>query len=318
MTLLSAIEDYVSLRRTLGAEFSSAAKMLRAFGRAVGDVSVDTISTDHCTSFCRGRDSGRRYQWEKHTMLNVFFRYLLGRGHIVSSPLPDPPRREQSDFRPYIFSHAELQRLLDWIPRLCCNRRWRLEPITLRTLLLLLYGTGLRVGEALSLRCCDVDLSKRLLSIWDTKFFKSRLVPIGAALCDLLATYLAERQRVSLVEGDHSPFFVFRTGKPVSYASVRAAFAQLRERADVRRPPRERWRPRIHDLRATFAVHRLLAWYREGVDVQARLPLLATYLGHTSMSGTAYYLTMTPELLRVAGEHFENYALQREEKKNEV
>ena len=317
MKLLPAIEDYVSLRRALGAEFSSAVKMLRAFGRAVGDVPVDAISIEHCASFCRRDESGNCYRWERHVTLSVFFRYLLGRGHLATSPLPDPPRRRRSSFRPHIYSHEELQRLLDWIPRLCCNNRWRLQTVTLRALLLLLYGAGLRVGEALSLRCCDVNLGEQLLSIWDTKFFKSRLVPIGAKLCDLLAVYLAHRRQILLPEGEKSRFFVFRTGKPVSYESVRAAFAQLRERADVRRPLPECWQPRIHDLRATFAVHRLIAWYRDGADVQARLPLLATYLGHTSISGTARYLAMIPELLQEAGGRFEQYALQGEEQNDD-
>lgn len=317
MNLLRAIQDYVRIRRELGADFSSAAKMLRAFGRSVGDVPVDAIVADQCAAFCHPYESGKRYQWEKHVTLNAFFRYLLGRGHLSTSPLPDPPRRRRSSFRPHIYSHEELQRLLDWIPRVCCNQRWRLQPITLRTLLLLLYGAGLRVGEALSLRCCDVDLSEQLLSICDTKFFKSRLVPIGAKLCNLLETYLGHRRQLSLSEGERSRFFVFLTGTPVSYESVRAAFAQLRKRADVRRPPRERWQPRIHDLRATFAVHRLVAWYREGADVQTRLPLLATYLGHTSVSGTACYLAMIPELLREAGERFERYALRREEQNDD-
>jgi len=125
------------------------------------------------------------------------------------------------------------------------------------------------------------------------------------------------RQTLPLLEEELSRFFVFRTGKPLSYASVRAAFAHLREHAGVRRPPGDNWQPRIHDLRATFAVHRLTAWYRENANVQARLPMLATYLGHSSIAGTMCYLSMTPALLREASIRFERYALPKKANAND-
>jgi len=133
----------------------------------------------------------------------------------------------------------------------------------------------------------------------------------------VLADYINLRQALPFPEADCSRLFVFRTGKPLSYGSVRGAFAHLRRRAGVRRPPGDRWQPRIHDLRATFAVHRLTAWYREGANVQARLPLLATYLGHSSVAGTMCYLSMTPALLSEAALRFERYALPRKENDND-
>lgn len=308
MTLLPAIEAYVSMRRALGADFATATKILRSFGRAVGDLPLETVSGKQCEAFCWGRQR-RRFARERHSTLNGFFRYLVGREHLAVSPLPDPPRRSPSSFQPYIYSHEELKRLLDATTLVESSRRWRMQRLTMRTLLLSLYGAGLRVGEALSLRLCDVDRTERVLSVWDTKFFKSRLVPIGAQLSRVMAEYIAVREALPLLDGDRSPVFVFRTGQALSYSAVRAVFAQLRERAGIRRPVADRWQPRIHDLRATFAVHRLLAWYREGANVQARLPLLATYLGHVSVSGTTYYLSMIPALLSEAAHRFERYAL---------
>jgi len=314
MNLLPAIESYASMRRALGADFTTATKILRSFGRNLGDLPLEAVSDKQCEAFCLGCQR-RRFLREKHATLNAFFRYLVGRGALAVSPLPDPPRRSPSSFQPYIYSHEELKRLLDATAIVGATRRWRMQPQTLRTLLLLLYGAGLRVGEALSLRFCDVNLAERVLSVWDSKFFKSRLIPIGEWLSGALAEYLSMREELPVLEGERSWVFVFRTGKALSYCAVRAAFAQLRERAGVQRPKGDYGQPppRIHDLRATFAVHRLIAWYREGANVQARLPLLATYLGHASVAGTMCYLSMIPSLLSEAALRFERYALQPKE-----
>jgi site-specific recombinase XerD len=178
----------------------------------------------------------------------------------------------------------------------------------------LLYGAGLRPGEALRLRCCDADLSARILAIWDTKFFKSRLVPIGADLCKAFDTYRTVRQRLPLPADMRSAFFCTNTGLAISLAQLEKVFVRLREHAGIRRPATDRWQPRLHDMRHSFALRRLIAWYREGADVQACLPLLATYLGHINLSGTQTYLTMTPELLGEASLRFERYvALDRED-----
>jgi len=316
MNLLSAIESYTSLRRALGADFTAATKILRSFGRTLGDLPLEAVSDKQCEAFCLG-SQGRRFLWEKYGTLNVFFRYLVGRGVLVVSPLPDPPRRTPSSFQPYIYSHEELKRLLDSTRIVGATRPWRMQPQTLRTLLLLLYGTGLRVGEALSLRFCDVNLAERLISVWDSKFFKSRLLPIGEWLSAVLAQYLAMRNDLPVLEGERSRIFVFRTGEALPYYAVRLAFAKLREHAGVQRPKGDHCKPRIHDLRATFAVHRLVAWYREGVNVQARLPLLATYLGHSSVAGTVCYLSMIPSLLSEAALRFERYAFQPQENNND-
>jgi site-specific recombinase XerD len=153
-----------------------------------------------------------------------------------------------------------------------------------------------------------VDFSEHLLAIWDTKFFKSRMVPIGADLLRALQSYDAAQRRLSMPEGVRSAFFVSRTGDAISLKKLERVFARLRTHAGIKRPPEARWQPRLHDLRHAFAVHRLVAWYREGADLQARLPLLATYLGHVNVTGTQTYLSMTPELLAEASKRFECYA----------
>lgn len=312
MKLSSAIENYVSLKRSLGAVFSVDGQILRSLNRALGDVHLEAITPEDCRKFCRGKGLPTRFWERKHESLRGFFRYLVSRGFLLSSPFQEPTPRIQRTFRPYICSHAELRRLLE-VTAQERNPCTRLEPETLRTIVLLLYGAGLRVGEALRLRPCDVNFEERVLSVWNTKFFKSRLVPIGTSLASALARYAEQRKRV-LPPAQHSPsFFTTRAGMPIRLWQIEVGFARLRKRAGIRRSSTGRWQPRLHDLRATFAVHRLVAWYREGADLQKCLPLLATYLGHVNVSGTQAYLPMTHELLIEASCRFERYALPKED-----
>lgn len=307
MTLATAIEAYLALKRSLGAVFTAQEAILRAFGRTLGDIPLEAISAEACSTFWRGTGPPTRFWENKHQTLRGFFNYLLSRGHLAASPLQEPGPRADRSFQPYIYSHQELQRLLDATVTLT-STRFPLQPLTYRTLILVLYGAGLRAREGLRLRCCDVDLSQRLLSIWDTKFFKSRLVPIGTDLCMTLETYRKAREALPKPAGSRSAFFAARRGNAISLQQLEKVFGRLRQHAGVRRPETDRWQPRLHDLRHTMAVHRVIAWYREGVDVEARLPLLATYLGHVNVSGTQIYLTMTPELLAEASLRFERYA----------
>jgi integrase/recombinase XerD len=307
MKLHAAIESYVSLKRALGADYSSEARVLRSFARFAKNVDAAKVRADVCRDFCRCGGQSTRYWAQKHYVLRRFFTFLVARGHLATSPLPEPGPKIIQSWVPYIYSQEEVQRLLN-ATTILENPRSPLQARTFRTLLLVLYAAGLRSSEALRLKCCDVDLGERILAICGTKFFKSRLVPIGTDLVNALASYRVARQRLPMVEGPNSAFFASRTGHALSLARLEKVFGRLRAYAAIRRPQGPRWQPRLHDLRHTFAVHRLIAWYREGADVQACLPLLATYLGHVHISGTQAYLTMTPELLAEAARRFERYA----------
>ena len=307
MMLHTAIEDYLSLKRSLGAVFATETRILHAFGRTLGDMPLDAIGPQACRGFCRGTGRPTRWWERKHQALQSFFAFLVSRHALAASPLPEPAPKLPRDFEPYIYSHDELTRLLD-ATAILRTARSSAQAHTVRTLLLVLYAAGLRPGEGLRLRCCDVDLGERILAIWDTKFFKSRLVPIGAKLAGALELYRTARRHLPMPVGSRSTFFATRTGKAIPLARLEAAFVRLRNHADIRRPAQSRWQPRLHDLRHAFAVHRLIAWYRTGVDLHACLPLLATYLGHINLSGTQAYLTMTPELLAAAAQRFERYA----------
>ena len=192
MTLFEAIDAYITLKRSLGAVFSSDARILRSFARALGDIAVHDIDPEATREFCRGKGAPTRWWERKDETLRGFFAWLVNRGHLAACPLPAHRPRVPRSFQPYIYSREELQRLLD-ATAILQDCRFPLRHTTFRTLLLVLYGAGLRPGEGLRLRCHDVDLRERVLTISDTKFFKSRLVPIGAALTDCCLSHKSVR-----------------------------------------------------------------------------------------------------------------------------
>ena len=184
----------------------------------------------------------------------------------------------------------------------------QLDGDTLRALLLLLYGAGLRFGEAQRLTLHDVDLHDAVLTIRDTKFHKTRLVPVGAQLANALRDYALKRSQRPLPMGMDSTFVANLNGTPLWKSTVRIAFAKLLQVAGIRHDNNDgRQSPCFHSLRHTAAVHRLIAWYRQGADVQRLLPALSTWLGHAHLDGTQVYLSMTPELLHEASLRFDGY-----------
>jgi integrase/recombinase XerD len=187
--------------------------------------------------------------------------------------------------------------------------RVKIQSHTCRTLLLLLYGAALRISEGLSLTLRDVDLSLGILTIRESKFYKTRLVPIGSELIRAMTRYQSRRLREHPAKSS-APFFVSRMGEPLTRQTAETTFRRLCLSAGVRRHDGARYQPRLHDLRHAAAVHRLVSWYRAGADVQRLLPQLATYLGHIHIVSTQRYLTMTPELLNQASLRFERYAME--------
>lgn len=202
---------------------------------------------------------------------------------------------------PYLYSDQEITQLLAAAQQL--KPTDGLRPVTLRCLLGLLAATGLRLAEALHLTDRDVDLERSVLTVRETKFRKSRLVPLQPSAREALAEYVTVRHRFIPLAQDPR-FFLFDNGRAVSGAQAHYAFAQLRSQLGWHHPASGR-PPRLYDLRHTFACRRLLAWYAEGVEVQWALPHLATYLGHCKVSDTYWYLTGVPALLGVAAERFE-------------
>lgn len=303
MNLQKLIEQYIGHRRSLGEMQGSNAGTLRAFGRAIGArADVTDVRAEQVDAFLAGTGP-RTLTWHiKLSVLRPFYRYAVSRGYVAVSPLPVVIPKRPPPFVPYIYSHEELRRLLQ--AAVTDRRQACLEPTTMYTLVLTLYGAGLRVQEAVNLDRGDVDLVGSVLTIRQTKFGKTRLVPVGPQLGAALARYATRAP----TPGAESPFFTTRNGARVKTDTLRHNYRIVCERAGIRRADDVRYQPRIHDLRHTFAVHRLTSWYRQGADVQRLLPLLSVYLGHVHLRHTQVYLSMTPELLHEAGRRFERYA----------
>ncbi len=245
----------------------------------------------------------------KHQVLCGFYCYVLSHGYIKKAPLPIVIPKRPPPFVPYIYTREALRSLLDASLTYQKNRG-QLEPYMVRMLLLLLYGAGLRIREAISLTLADVDLAQALLIIRETKFHKTRLVPLGRQLTQALSQYAVRRRREGYFQASEAPFFISRNGKPVNQSTIENAFQLIREKAAIHRTDGATHQPRLHDLRHTFAVNRLTAWYKKGADVQKWIPVLSVYMGHHLLSATSVYLTMTPALLHQANLRFEKYALQ--------
>jgi site-specific recombinase XerD len=310
MILGEAIGHYIIWRQAHGAKFTTGANLLRQFlGYADGGAACDAVTTAQVLVFLAGAGPLTRHRENKHYALAGFWRHAISRGHATRSPLPENEPRSPVRAPPYIYSRDELRRLFD-PATVEISRRGaiQLDAVTFRTLLLLLYGAGLRFGEATRLTLADVDLAQAVLTIHATKFYKSRLVPVGPQLAASLDGYVHLRRRAGLAQGETAFLLSNRDDSLLASSTVQAAFDALRRIAGVHGAAGGRQIPRLHDLRHSFAVHSLTAWYRQGADVQRLLPVLSTYLGHADLEGTKVYLSMTPELLQQASLRFERYA----------
>lgn len=237
------------------------------------------------------------------SILRQFCRYLWyfdQRTYIVPRKLL--PRRTRP--APYIYSRGEVRALLRGLRQL--GPPGSLRPQTLATLIGLLYAAGLRIGEALRLTLADVDLNSGVLIIRRTKFFKSRYVPVSRSTTAALGKFLQCRNAAGLSTEPSAPVFAGPSGRAYAPNSVSVPVLEVARKLGIRGPKGARG-PRIHDFRHTFAVHRLAAWYRGKAELHAKLPLLSTYLGHTTLLGTELYLHATAELLEEVNQRFHRH-----------
>jgi integrase/recombinase XerD len=257
----------------------------------MGDVPLRSITRRQIEAFLNGPRTGNSGWHHKYEMLGRFFRFWVSRGKLKRLPMPRAIPKQPVTFVSYIYSQAELRRLLD--AALVRKRRCRcvIAPETLRTFLLFLYATGVLVGEAVALLCSDIDFSKDTITVRSSYPYRTRVIPIGPAVHKLLSQYLRSRVR----QQHRAPtLFVDNNGKALSRPTLVGCFQRIRKTARVARHGDEVYQPRMHDLRHTFAVHRLTSWYEEGENVLVLLPALAAYLGHVGMGAMERYLSLTP------------------------
>src|SRR5258708_39306534 len=230
MMLREAIEHYILWRQAHGARFSTGANLLRRFLEyADGDAACDAAPTARVLAFLAGKGPLTRHPQNKYYVLAGFWRYAISRGDASRSPLPDNAPRSPVRAPPYIYSRDELRRLFD-SATVEMSRRGavQLDAVTFRTLLLLLYGAGLRFSEATRLTLADVDLAEAVLTIRATKFYKSRLAPVGPQLTEVLKAYMPWRLRRNLERKRDSYLLANRDGTRLASSTGQAAFDALR------------------------------------------------------------------------------------------
>lgn len=200
-------------------------------------------------------------------------------------------QRDRASFTPRILTHEEIRKLLQAVDQIVPTARSPLRHLIMPEIFRLLYGCGFRLGEVLNLQIRDVDLNQGVLTVRQGKFRKDRLVPPALSLVIRLRKYAASLEN----RPPDAVFFPAPNGGPYSLRAVYTVFRKLLLECGIPHAGRGKG-PRVHDARHAFAVHTLVRWYREGADLDAKLPLLATYLGHQNLSGTQKYLHLTAEL----------------------
>lgn len=299
--LRQALADYLQIRRALGYKLERAEKLLSQYLEYLDALGAETVTIENAVAWATLPAAGKTGHWWAFRLSAVrgFARYLHALDGTHQIPPADllPDRIQRSI--PYLYSQEEILGLMAASSCL----RGELRQATYRMLVGLLVVTGMRVGETIRLDRHDVDLRHGILTVRGTKFGKSRELPVHASTIEALRAYLRARDRLC-PEPATDAVLISPVGTRLLYCNVHSTFRELRRRAGLV-PRSATCRPRIHDVRHTFAVRTLLGWYRAGVEVQPRLPLLSTYLGHVHPKDTYWYLTAAPELLQLAAGRLE-------------
>ena len=309
--LASGIDAFLAHKRALGCLFRVEEMSLRLFDRFLRERQITTlgaISPEVVDAFLasRPRHAPRSYNHLRGTLVRLFD-WLVAHDLFDTSPVRARPRRATRARLPFLFDDDTARRLFEISGALPDKGGTILRGQTYRVIFTLLYGLGLRVGEVARLAVSDVDFTRDLLVIRETKFYKSRLVPFGPRIDTVLRDHLGRRARQSGTVAPSAPLFALRGDRPVSAGTISQTFHYLVPKLALSIPDGTA-SPRVHDLRHAFAVSTLLHWYRSGVDPNARLLQLSTFLGHVNPASTAVYLTITPALLGEASARFEQWA----------
>ncbi|HET7050131.1 MAG TPA: tyrosine-type recombinase/integrase [Solirubrobacteraceae bacterium] len=297
--LHDALGDYLQIRRALGYKLERAGKLLPQYLDYLDGRGEQLVTVENALAWATLPAGDANWWAFRMSVVRGFASYLHALDPSHQVPPKDLLPRQTRRMTPYLYSDQEIRALM----AASSSLRFELRQETYRTLIGLLSVTGMRVGEAIRLDDRDVDLRQGVLTVRETKFGKSRELPLHRSTVGALRAYqhLRDRHQPTRV-GD--AVFISPAGTRLLYCNVSHTFVQLVERAGVR-PRSARCRPTLHGLRHSFAVRTLLGWYRSGVEVQPRLPLLSTYLGHVHPKDTYWYLTAAPELLQLAAGRLE-------------
>jgi len=303
-SLVEQVQEYLRFKRSCGYRLDAPGKELMLFARyAALTGHKGPLTTELAMRWAKlPQDANPRYWATRYEIVRRFaeYRFLFNPAtEIPPKGLLGPSKRRLS---PHIYSDEEIATLLQAASRLTPSNG--LHPRTYVTLFGLLVSTGLRISEALNLSHKDADLNTGVLTIKETKFRKSRLVPVHPSTLQALRHY--SKLRDSYHPGTRSKtFFLAEKGTPLNYRGVLYIFIKLSRKLGWRDRDKKH---RIHDFRHTFAVRRLLKWYKEGANLDQKILALSTYLGHAQVTDTYWYLSAVPELLAIVSDKFEKFA----------
>lgn len=307
------IRTYLDYKRALGRKFDTEEKALRLFDRYLESQKIkklDALTPVLIDAFLSSRPRAKPRSFN-HLLgvVRCFFDWMVTQERLSTSPVKTQSRRCLRQPHPFLFTPELFQQLLALTAQLPDDARARHRADVYTLIFSLMYGLGLRVGEVTRLRYWDLDQPRCLLVIRETKFGKNRLVPYGPRMAERITHYLEERTTWYGPWGLDAPLFSFREAQtsPLRRETICQVFHKLIPMLGLRLPagidP-----PRLHCLRHSFAVQTLLHWYRTDIDPGRRLLHLATFMGHVSPESTAWYLTITDELLDEANQRFESFA----------
>jgi len=311
--LAPGIEAFLAAKRALGRKYEvddRSLRLLDAFLVDRGVVAVEEVTAEVIDAFMasRPRIAPRGYN-QLLGVVGRLFGWLVAHRMIARTPVRSRARQEATGRLAHIFDVREARLLLEAAARLPDHPRARLRGPTFHAIFALLYGLGLRVSEAAKLAVGDLDLKRDILTVRAAKFGKIRLVPFGPKMAAMLRSFLDKRFGARAALSSTSLLFSFDvSGERISTNTIRNVFReQLLPQLGIALP-KGTTRPRVHDLRHSFAVGTLLRWYRAGIRPADRLERLSTFLGHVRPQSTAIYLTVTAELLAEANQRFQSFA----------
>jgi site-specific recombinase XerD len=301
---------YIELHRAAGKKYRIPELALIDFNRFLKGLSIDSskvVTSGLVEEWVNCMDCSQKSCRRKVLVLRQFFHHLVCLGSVEDNPVTDliidrigiPDRF----YKPYIFTKKQIRDILHNAQKLSANTQFLLKPQAMFMIVSLLYTLGFRISEALKLRIKDIDFEQNTVFITQTKFYKERLVPFGPKLGKRLKDYLKLRHTVYTPVRKNDLLFVGKKGKQISDVCIRTIFKKIMITVGII-DASTKIKPRLHDLRHSFAVHRLHRWYKEGVDVQKRLVLLSTFMGHFNIKSTQVYLTITDDILKEANKRF--------------
>jgi integrase/recombinase XerD len=293
--IAQCVEGFVARKRVCGYDYYWSARILRRFATFVGKIDIGLISEEHINLFLT-RGHLAHHIWRSYrSLIRRFLAYWFARRQIGRIPEPEQKPNIGTRFFPYVYSKSEIARLLAAIPMCQVRRKCTIGSSTLSSLLLFLYGTGLRVTEALSLSDSNIDFRKGWIDICPGSLYRHRTIPMGNDVQRVLRRHLRSPERASF--GTGKVLFLTRKGHPVTYGLLRPTFGRLRTTAGIFRAncPLP---PRLQDLRHTFAVHSITRWSRDGLSSEKMLPMLTAYMGNVRETGLLRYFELTPSRYR--------------------